>query len=69
MAFARLELGRVGGHGGRVLLVWPGGGQPFSDHPIGGVGLQPPLVPAAVRQLQLRRHPLLLRSSSSFCSG
>ena len=41
MAFARLELGRAGGHRHRVLLILPGGGQPLSDRPIDGVGLQP----------------------------
>ena len=61
MAFPRSELGRTGGRGRRVLPILPGGGQPPGDRLIGRVGLQPPLVPAAVRQFQLRRRPLLPR--------
>jgi hypothetical protein len=55
MARARLELGRAGGCGGRVPLIVASGGQAVGQRAIGGVCLQPTLVPAAVRQLELRR--------------
>jgi len=58
MARARLELSRVGGCGGGVLLVLASGGQAFGQRAICWVCIQPALVPAAVSQLELRRSPL-----------
>jgi hypothetical protein len=69
MARACLELGRAGGCGGRIPLIVADGGQAVGQRAIGGVCLQPTLVPAAVRQLELRAARCSGGSSCSFCSG
>jgi hypothetical protein len=61
MDCAHLELGRVGGCGGWVLLILASGGQAFGQRAICWVCLEPTLVPAAASQLELRRSPLLKR--------
>src|SRR5215469_6853926 len=58
MACARLELGRGGGW---VLLTLASAGEAFGQRAICWVGLQPSLVPAAVRQFESRRSTLLRR--------
>jgi hypothetical protein len=60
MARARLELGTVGGCSGRVLPI-VGRGQEFGQRAVCWVALKPALVPAAVRELELRRGLLLGR--------